>query len=298
MKKPTKRLYVQLLIACIVSLALLLYIVFFTDNGIIFLQKGNSHSDNEADIVKFLDVGQGDSILISSNGYNALIDFGNKSDYGVSIVKKLREYGVKELHCVVASHYDQDHIGGCAEVLQSIKIHNVVVPELSDQDDESDEDLFYNLQASKATVYTAKPGMIINIGDFELTVIGYYPDEKETNDRSVIVMADIDGIKFFFAGDAGKDVEDRLMDDRVKLDCDVYKVSHHGSKNSSSKKFIEALSPEYAVISAGENNRYGHPHEIVLDILEDANSKIYRTDVSGDITFSVENSKLSVVTQN
>lgn len=297
MKKSTKSLYVRLLMACATSLVLLIYFVFFTDEGIA-VWNSSPPADSEADIVSFLDVGQGDSILIRSNGYNALIDFGNRSDYGFSLANKLTKQGVKELHCVIASHYDQDHVGGCAEVLQAIKVHNIVLPELSDRDDESDENLYYNLQASKSTVYTAKPGMIINIGDFELTVIGYYSDETDTNDRSIIVMADIDGIKFLFTGDAGKDVEERLIEDRVKLDCDVYKVSHHGSKNSSSKEFVEALSPEYAVISAGENNRYGHPHQEVLDILEDVNAKIYRTDVSGDITFSVENSKLSVVTQN
>lgn len=300
MKSPSKYSYKKLLVLCVASLIVFIYLVFVAKETAIPLWKPFYNPPNgiEDDYVKFLDVGQGDSILISSNGYNALIDFGNQYDDGEALVRKLKTNGVRELHCVVASHFDSDHIGGGAHVLQRIKVHNAVMPEFSEQGSSIEENLYYSIKGNKVNLYTAKPGMAIHIGEFELTVIGYYADENDSNDSSLIIMANINGIKFLFTGDAGEDVEERLIDDSVLLDCDVYKVGHHGSRNSNSEEFIKAASPKYAVISVGEDNQYGHPHKEVLNILKEENVEIFRTDHSGDIVFRVDDNKIYVNTEN
>lgn len=299
MRKQSKATYKSLLTLCVSCLVAFLYLVFVAEETSSFFWDAvyKPPYDVETDYVDFLDVGQGDSILISSNGYNALIDFGNQFDKGKALTRKLRRNGVKELHCVIATHFDSDHIGGYPKVLQNVKVHNAVMPEFSKGSDDFDEGLYYSLNENVDNVYTAKPGTVINIGEFELTIIGYYSDEKDSNDRSLIIMADIKGVKFLFTGDAGEKIEKRLIDDSILVDCDIYKVGHHGSRNSNSEDFIRAISPEYAVISVGDNS-YGHPHEEVLGILEKQGTKVFRTDVSGDIIFRVEEDKIHIETKN
>ena len=298
MASSAKKLYVKLLFLVVACLcALLLIITFADDNSVIPSWKdiGNLFEEEqttEEDFVRFINVGQGDSILISSNGYNALLDFGNKSDYGSELLKKLRSYGVKELDCVLLSHYDNDHIGGAAKVINSISTHYALIPECSDREQNEFSDFQYALESSETKVTVAQVGTVVNIGDFELTVIGYYRDEKNNNDSSLVIMAKIGDKKFLFTGDAGEDIEKRLIADGLLLDCDVYKVAHHGSRNSNSAEFISAASPEYAVISCGAGNQYGHPHVEVIENLESVGAEIYRTDRSGDITFFIEDGKI------
>lgn len=297
MLSPAKKLYVKLLFIVVACLCALLLLITFADSSVIpswsdigTLFKEEQPTDE--DFIRFINVGQGDSILISSNGYNALLDFGNKSDYGSALLDKLEEYGVRELDCVILSHYDNDHIGGGAKIINAIKTHYALIPECSDREQNEFSDFQYALERSDTKVTVAQVGTVVNIGEFELTVIGYYRDEDNNNDSSLVIMAKLGDKKFLFTGDAGENIEKRLISDGLLLDCDVYKASHHGSRNSNSAEFISAASPEYAVISCGANNQYGHPHVEVIDNLESAGAEIYRTDRSGDITFYVEDGEI------
>lgn len=298
-----KPLYIKLLAAIIVCLLFLLSLITFSQNKYIpsWSQIGEAlfgtGGDTEDDYVCFLDIGQGDSILISSNGKNAIIDFGNEEDYGSSLIKALRSYNVSTLDCVIASHYDSDHIGGGEKVLKAFNIKTALIPQLDEYDSVDYDNFHYALEQSGAEVFIAKPGAVVNIGDFELTVIGYYTDEQDDNDKSIIIMAEIDGIKFMLSGDAGQAIEKRLMDEGINVDCDVFKAAHHGSKHSNSLDFIKAMSPQYAVISVGKSNYYGHPHDEVVSNFEAVNAEIFRTDVSGDIIFKIQNGNIVVTTE-
>lgn len=296
-KKPN---YIfRLLIICVTCLALLMMLITFADNRYIPTWTdigraifGDETKASDEDTVRFIDVGQGDSILISSNGYNALIDFGDESDHGSELLDALRSYKIERLDCIILSHYDMDHVGGAPKILKALDVEYALLPELSDKEANDFDDFQYALENSGAEVSIARVGTLVNIGDFDITVIGHYADESDSNDRSVVLMAKCGGKKFLLTGDAGADIENRLMEEGINLDCDVYKAAHHGSRNSNTLDFIKAASPEYGVISCSSSNQYGHPHTEVLTNLETVGAKIYRTDRSGDMTFKIENGEI------
>ena len=296
-KKPN---YIaRLLMICVTCLALLLMLITFSDSRYIptWTDIGRAVFGDEAkasdeDTVRFIDVGQGDSILISSNGYNALIDFGDKSDFGSDLLDALRSYKIERLDCIIVSHYDMDHVGGAPKILKALDVEYALLPELSDKESNDFDDFQYALENSGAEVSIARVGTLVNIGDFDITVLGHYSDESDSNNRSVVLMAECGGKKFLLTGDAGANIENKLMEEGINLDCDVYKAAHHGSRNSNTLDFIKAASPEYGVISCSSSNQYGHPHEEVLVNLETVGAKLYRTDRSGDITFKIENGEI------
>lgn len=294
--------YKKLLAYCVGALLLLVALLLFSDYRDFpslkyFLTQSKVETNTEEDTVRFLDVGQGDSILISSNGYHALIDFGNQSDFGSELLDTLRSYGVVELDCVILSHYDTDHAGGAAKIIGAFEVHNALLPEQNDRSQTTFDNLQYALENNKTKVHIPKVGTVVNIGDFEITVLAYNRDAENDNDQSLVLMAEIDGKKFLFTGDAGTEIEEQLIRDNINVDCDVFKAAHHGSRNSNSKEFLAAATPSYGVISVGESNQYGHPHEEVIDNLCEVGAKIYRTDRSGDITFKLESGSIKVETE-
>lgn len=299
-KKISRKNLIRLLIAAITLLVLLVCVVSFSKDvrvptwSDIF---GIRSADAEADFVRFIDVGQGDSILIQSNGYSAMIDFGNDLDDGAELTSRLRKYGVRRLDCMIITHYDADHIGGADSVLEQLRVENIILPVRGNESSNAIREVDSAVEQSHAAVYEAQVGTVINIGDFELTIVAHYEDEADTNERSIIVMAELDGVKFLFTGDADSGVEKQMMKDGLLLDCDVFKAAHHGSKNSNSFEFLESITPTYAVISCGELNSYGHPHSEVLESFNKLDVEVFRTDTDGDITFYVENKNLRVATQ-
>ena len=250
--------------------------------------------DTSADFVKVINVGQADCMLVYSNGCSLLIDAGLPAS-AEDICLELEACGIKSVDAVIITHLHDDHAGGLEEIAKRHKIDNLIIPELF-----SGEEAALGAEGAKRTIaedggriYTAVQGMNLEIGEFEITVLAYYGDMSDENDRSVIAMAEIDGLKFLFTGDAGDKAEKKLIDEGINVDCDVLKVGHHGSSGSSSDAFLNAASPEYAAISVGENNIYSHPSGEITSALEAAGAEIYRTDTDGDITFFVGNGRIS-----
>ena len=150
-----------------------------------------------------------------------------------------------------------------------------------------------SVTSSGGGVYNAVQGMNFDVGDFEITVLAAYSDDEENN-RSIFAMAQIEGRKFLFTGDAETEVEKQLVEEGLNLECDVLKVGHHGSNTSSSKVFLDKVKPKNAVISVGIDNSYGHPHNEVINRFKSMNTEIFRTDKSGSLTFYVKDGKISV----
>ena len=254
--------------------------------------------DTSVDFVKITDVGEADSILIYSDGCSAVIDVGTENSVP-NILDDLDSARIKDIDALIVTHLHTDHAGGLPELAKRREIDNLIIPEL-----ESSAEAAQLVKTAKRTVtakggnvYTAVQGMNFEIGEFTVTVLAYYDDMQDENNKSVIVMAEIDGIKFLFTGDAEAKTEKALIDEGLNIDCDVLKVGHHGSSSSSSQSFLKAATPKYAAISVGANNIYSHPTESVISALENCGAQILRTDTDGDITFYVENGEIRTVTE-
>lgn len=252
----------------------------------------NSVNYADKDYVAVLNVNQGDSILIYSNGYSALIDTGTEM-YSRRLLAKLHKYGINELDALIISHSHEDHMGGAEYLLENINIKNVVIPFF--KEDENVSEFTSALKNSNAEIYNAVCGTVINIGDFELTVLYADNSDNDINNRSLVIMADMENKKFLFTGDAEKETEKALISSGINFDCDVLKVGHHGSSTSSTSEFLSIATPQYSAISVGDNNKYGLPSSEITDRLENCGSEVLCTDESGDIVFFVENGDVTVL---
>ena len=264
----------------------------------IYAHLGMNASDNGVqNYVSFLDVGQGDSILIHSKGRNALID-ASTLNFGDIICDKLRAKGIKGLDLMMLSHNHDDHYGGAERVVERMMVENLIMPDLmsSKSPTATMTEIRNNILAYDGECFVAKQGMNVNIGDFTITVLAHYMDEENENNRSIFAVAECQGVRCLFTGDAEDDAERRLLKEGLDLECDVLKVGHHGAKTSTTQKLLDAAKPKYAVISVGEGNQYSHPHEATISRLYESNIEFYRTDLQGDITFYINDGKMNVET--
>jgi len=252
--------------------------------------------------VHYIDVGQGDCELIESNGEFMLIDAGENGNED-AVLNYLRKAGVKKLKYVVATHPHSDHMGGLAEVINEFEVENVIMPKLTKEQTPTTKtyrDFLNAVKKSGAKGIYSKIGAEYIVGEASFMILGPVSNKTENlNDMSVIVKLTHGENSFLFTGDAEYDEEQDVINNFAKeLDCDVYKVGHHGSSTSSCEDFLKAVTPELCIISCGEDNSYGHPHYEAMERLESYTDKIYRTDVCGDIVVSSDKENLSVSYQN
>lgn len=251
--------------------------------------------DKVSDCVIHLNVGEGDATLIKSNNRYALIDTGD--GISANVINKLKDYGVNGLDALILTHWHSDHIGAAAQILDEFQVLNIVVTKLPDSTSElyADAKEIVDKAESKNIKYSlARQGLVINIGDFRLSVLYSDPEEDSDNNKAAIIMAKCHGFKFLFMADVDCELEEKLISDGYIFDCDVIKVGHHGSKNSTSSNLLKEATPRYGVISVGANNVYNHPSGALLDQLYYADINILRTDIHGDITFTVDENDISV----
>ena len=229
--------------------------------------------------VYFIDVGQADSILLENKGHYMLIDAGNNED-GPKLVNYFNEQDIKEFDYVVGTHAHEDHIGGMDDIIKNFKIDNFYMPDAITTT-KTFEDVLDALEETNVIFQTPKVNQTFNLQDTTITTLSVTADEKNLNDTSIVLKVKHGTNTFLFMGDASTKIEKNLLNKDIK--SDVLKVGHHGSRYSTSLEFLKKVSPEYAVISIGENNTYKHPHEEILKRLEEQNIQIYRTDKQGTI---------------
>lgn len=229
--------------------------------------------------VYFIDVGQADSILLENKGHYMLIDAGNNED-GPKLVNYFNEQDIKEFDYVVGTHAHEDHIGGMDDIIKNFKIDNFYMPDAVTTT-KTFEDVLDALEETNVIFQTPKVNQTFNLQDTTITTLSVTADEKNLNDTSIVLKVKHGTNTFLFMGDASTKIEKNLLNKDIK--SDVLKVGHHGSRYSTSLEFLKKVSPEYAVISVGENNTYKHPHEEILKRLEEQNIQIYRTDKQGTI---------------
>lgn len=245
--------------------------------------------------VHFLDVGQGDAILIETPNQKQILIDGGRNRSVVSHLGKLLPFGDRDLDVLIATHPDADHIGGLPEVLDRYEVLLYLEPGVRSENGLV-EVLERKVSLKVKERLLARQNLKISFGDgVELLIL--FPNQDvsnfDTNDASIVAKLSYGETSFLLTGDAGFRTENILLNSAGSLlDSDVLKAGHHGSKNSSSPKFVSAVSPEYAVISAGKDNSYGHPHQEVLKIFEDLNIKIRNTAKEGTITFKSDGKEI------
>lgn len=232
--------------------------------------------------VHFIDVGQGDTTLVVCDGEAMLIDAGNNS-VGTKVQLYLTKQGIDKLKYVIGTHPDADHIGGMDVILYKFDCENVLMTTQS-SDTNSYRDVVDTMRVKGYQPIHPECGDSFSLGDAEFTILGPAKEYEKANDNSIIVKLVHGDNTFLFSGDAQYDAEQDLLNGGMDIDVDVYKVGHHGSSNASSQKFLQAMSPTYAVISCGKDNKYGHPHAGTLNRLREQGVQLFRTDEQGSIT--------------
>ena len=239
--------------------------------------------------VHFIDVGQGDASLIDIDGKFVMID-GGTGDSADNTIDFISSLGVTELECAVATHPHEDHIGGLDDIINEFPTAKAYISP-GNTTTRAFENLLSSLENSK--VKTVSAGDVFEIGKVKFEVFAPKNNEySELNNYSVCLKMTYGRKSFLFTGDAEKLSENEMLDSGFDLNSDVLKAGHHGSETSTSDKFLKAVSPEVAVVSVGRNS-YGLPDESVINKLE-ACSKLYRTDLNGNITVATDGKTLEV----
>ena len=238
--------------------------------------------NSEDFLVHFIDVGQGDCILLESEDDFVLIDAG-ESEYGATVCQYLLDNKVKSIDYVIATHPHSDHCGGLTEVIETFPCENFITVE-TDQQSKIWLNVLYAVNNENVNYIDAQVGDTYSFGNASFEIMGPYSKIYDNyNDYSVIVKATYKSNSFLFTGDAEKAVESEMLENGADLKADVLKVSHHGSATSSSIDFLDAVSPSYSVITCGMYNDYGHPHRETTDHLNHKGIITYRTDIMGTV---------------
>lgn len=252
--------------------------------------------------VHYIDVGQGDCILVQDGIYNILIDTGS-SKQSQSVLDFLHLHEVDSLDMVILTHPHEDHIGSFDEIVEEFDVDTVLKSPVV-----ADTSIYRNLEEIllKENIETIIPlyGEVFVYGDMVYTVLSdssiVY---EEVNDHSLVLRLDHLGNVFLFTGDMESKAEKSILEKKADIECDVLKIAHHGGSTSTTANFLFKASPIYAIIQCGKNNQYGHPHKTVLSRLDIHSVIVYRNDILGSITCISSNNGVyfkfeSRVTQN
>src|SRR5690625_3302589 len=232
--------------------------------------------------VHFIDVGQGDSILIQTPTKKTILIDGGSPKAGKKVVAYLKELEINKLDLLIATHPDIDHIGGLLHVMKSIMIEEII-----------DSGKFYTtktyikylnqIKQSDIPKTTAKKNQNINVDpSLNIKVLNTYEPRKNNNQSSIVLKITYDQIDFLLMADVEQKQEKELQE-AYNLEADIVKIAHHGSQTSSSFEFLQAVNPKVALITYSRKNKYGHPVQQVIQNLNNIQALIYSTAVFGDI---------------
>lgn len=256
--------------------------------------------------IYFVDVGQGDCTLIKTpTNKNILIDGGGSEfgsfDVGENILLPyLLDRRVTTIDYLIISHFDSDHIGGLFTIMENLEVKNIIISKQG-KDSQNLQKFKEIVKEKKINVQIVQKGDYIKIDKYSYFEI-LFPEENLISDNilnnnSIVARFNCDKFKMLFTGDIEEIAEKRLIElygDNNKLESIVLKVAHHGSKSSSIAEFLELVNPQIAFIGVGEDNKFGHPNDGVLERIGEYANRIYRTDINGEIELIYGNSKIDI----
>lgn len=277
-------IYIIIIILIIINLKRKKYYPIYLLILILFIHY-NIPSFTNISYITMIDVGQGDSILIHSNKESILIDTGGKVSSNTSITENtiipiLKSLGIKRIKYLILTHGDYDHMGESLNLIENFKVKTVIFN--VGNYNYLEQELIKKLNKKKIPYYQNVEELSLNKNKLYFLNTKLYDNE---NDNSSVIYTNINNNKILLMGDAGVDVEKELIN-KYNLEIDILKVGHHGSKTSSSIDFINYINPKISLISVGEDNKFNHPNQEVLEVLK--NTKIYRTDKEGTITINLK----------
>lgn len=244
--------------------------------------------------VHFIDVGQGDSILIQTPAKKTILIDGGPPKAGQKVIDYLDHLKIEELDLIIATHPDIDHIGGLSDIMKSIKVKKII-----------DSGKFYTtktyfkyinqIKQDKIPIETATKGENIHIDpSLKIKVLNTYEQRKNNNQSSIVLKITYDNIDFLLMADVEKEQEKELQKE-YNLQADIVKIAHHGSRTSSSLEFLQEVDPQIALITYSKKNKYGHPVKRVIENLNYINAYIYSTAVFGNIMIQTDGQNFFII---
>lgn len=247
-------------------------------------------------LVHFIDVGQGDAILIQCpGGENILVDGGERGSSD-DLIAFLDSKNIKSFEAIIASHPHSDHIGGLQPVLQHYQVKKVYMPKVAHTSN-TYLHLLDEIEQQGLKISPARAGVTIQLKNIQAEFLAPSADEYEgLNNYSAVLRIQYGQTAFLLTGDAEELSEKEMLAKYKDLEATVLKVGHHGSTSSTSEEFLQSVSPQLAIISCGANNDYGHPHREIMQRLQQKGIKIYRTDLCGTVSVESNGKSVSVLT--
>lgn len=247
--------------------------------------------------INFIDVGQGDSCLITTpQNKKVIVDSGGSESYDVGknvLLPYLLDKRITKIDYIMISHFDTDHCKGFEYVLENIKVKNVIISKQSETS-ENFKQIMKIIRKKRINLIIVQKETKIKIDNF--TTVDILSPQSENiadnmNDNSIVAKFEAYNFSILFTGDASEKIEKELIKEKINLKSDILKVSHHGSKTGTSEEFLKSVKPKIALIGVGENNKFGHPTEDVIKRLTENKVKIYRTDRNGEISIKIKKNK-------
>lgn len=282
-----------------INLAIIFFLVILVSlftvacNTLVTDSSKNTQPESNKMLIHYIDVGQGDSVLIQVNNRNLLIDAGPKSDK-----KKLLDYlsklNLEKLDYVIATHPHEDHIGNMADIIEGYKVLAFYAPKVQSTT-KTFEKMVEALKDKNLKINVIKKGTdSIDLGqNTQVTVFSPTQASYENlNNYSPVIKIEYGSTSFLFTGDAEKDEEAEILNNNENIHSDVLKVGHHGSSTSTSENFLNKVDPSIGIISVGKDNSYNHPNKETIKLLNEHKVTTYRTDIDGTVVISSDGSKI------